>query len=215
MAAFEAAVRGGYPVELDVRLLRDGTVVVFHDASLHRMTGRSALVCELDFGGLENLKLASTDEPVPRLCEVLKMVHGRVPLLVELKSHGKVGSLESGVCELLHSYRGLVAVQSFNPWSLAWFRSNAPNIPRGQLSGDFRESDYPFYKKFVLRRMWLNCHSKPDFIGYDHRCLPNPWIRRQTREKYIPILAYTIRSKRDQAIAMQSADNIIFENIIP
>ncbi len=214
-SAFRAAIQEGYPIELDVHLLKDGSVVVFHDHDLCRMTGFKGLVRDQSIEKIRSLRLLSTQDRVPEFQEVLRFVNGRVPILVELKVRQKVGPLESALCSLLADYANPVAIQSFNPWTLAWFKNNAPHIPRGQLSGDFSAEDYPSWKKFVLQRMWLNYKSQPHFIGYDHRCLPNRWVRAKQTKRHLPILAYTIRSKAEQVRALQFSDNIIFEDILP
>jgi hypothetical protein len=94
---------------------------------------------------------------------------------------------------------------------LAWFKTNAPGIIRGQLSGDFRDLDLPSYKKFILRRLWLNRESEPHFLAYDHRCLPNRWVDKERLKRRIPVLAWTVTSSTEYERVHQYADNVIFE----
>lgn len=185
LAAFGKAIEAGFPIEIDVRPIDDGTVVVFHDDKLTRMT---------DLDG-----------------EVLEFVDGRTPLLIEIKNDSTVGQLERDTLELLSSYKGEYAVQSFNPYSMEFFKKNAPQIPRGQLSCFFDKKDLGFFKRFVLKRLKMNKVSSPDFISYNHANLPNKYV---TKTK-LPTLAWTVRSNAEMEKCLPYCDNIIFENFIP
>lgn len=214
LSAFEKAVEKGYAIELDVQLLADDTVVVFHDDSLSRMTGNDGYIKFLNKEDLKVLKLAGSKESIPTFEEVLKLVDGRTPILVEIKNgNTKVGKLEQSVIDLLKNYKGEYAVQSFNPLSLGYFKNHAPNILRGQLSGYFKGEKLAFVKKFLLKRMSFNKNvSEPNFISYDASTLPNRFVRKYKR---LPLLAWTVRSKEEYLKTIKYCDNIIFENFIP
>lgn len=213
LGAFEKAVESGYAIELDVQLLSDDTVVVFHDDSLSRMTGNDGYIKFLTKEDLKVLKLGGTKEHIPTLDEVLKLVDGRAPLLIEIKNQFKVGKLEQKVIDILKNYKGEFAVQSFNPYSLKYFKHHAPNILRGQLSGYFKGEKLSFLKKFVLKRMAFNKSvSEPNFISYDASTLPNRFVRKY---KTLPLLAWTVRSKEEYLKVIKHCDNIIFENFVP
>ncbi|MCK4776024.1 MAG: glycerophosphodiester phosphodiesterase, partial [Candidatus Krumholzibacteria bacterium] len=126
LAAFEAARDAGYPIELDVRPLRDGEVAVFHDEDLERLTGRAAQLENQDSTSIKSFQLAGTDQTIPLLTEAFDVIGGRVPLLIELKNFGIPGRLETAVRAALQSYNGRFAVQSFNPFSMGWFKAHAP-----------------------------------------------------------------------------------------
>jgi len=113
--------------------------------------------------------------------------------------------------EILQGYKGKFAIQSFNPYSLEYFKINAPGIMRGQLSCFFKESDLAWYKKYVLKRMLLSKKAKPDFVAYHFGDLPNPYCKKAG----VPILAWTIRSEADYEQAKPYCDNIIFEGFAP
>ena len=211
IAAFLNAAENGYAVEFDVRGLDDGSVVVFHDEGLSRMTGTDGYLSNLSYGDIKDLKLLKTDQGIPLLSEVLKAVDGRAPLLIEIKNTDKVGKLEQSVIKLLDGYKGEVAVQSFNPYSLEYFKKNAPHILRGQLSSFFKTSNMSRLRKYVLKRLLLNKFSKPDFIAYDFNALPNRWVSRCK----LPVLAWTVRSFADYEQVKDYCDNIIFEGFIP
>ncbi len=213
LAAFAAAVQKGYAIELDVQLLADDTVVVFHDESLARMTGNDGYLKYLSKEDLKSLKLAGTKECIPTLAEVLALVDGKVPLLIEVKNKHKVGKLEQQVIDLMKNYHGEFAIQSFNPYSLAYFKQHAPNFIRGQLSGYFKNEKLGWLKKFVLKSMRLNKKvSEPHFIAYEYNTLPNRYVR---KFKKLPLLAWAVPSKEDYLEVVKHCDNVIFENFDP
>ena len=113
LAAFARCCALGFPAELDVRLTRDGRVVVFHDRALKRLTGARGRVEDRDVGDLRRLRLLETSQRIPLLEEVLELVDGRVPLLLELKAGAPGTALEAAILEALRGYRGEVAIQSF------------------------------------------------------------------------------------------------------
>lgn len=213
LPAFQKAIDAGYPIELDVQMLADGTVVVFHDESLSRITGNDGYLKFLTKGDLEMLHLNGTKETIPTFEEVLKLVNGKVPLLIEVKNSGKVGELEKSVIELLKDYKGEFAVQSFNPFVLKYFADHAPQIARGQLAGYLRGEKLPFIQKFALKRMLLNKKtSRPDFISYESRCVPNRFVRKY---KKLPLLVWTVRNQAEYLRVVKYCDNVIFEGFEP
>ncbi len=211
MASFAKAIEKGYPIELDVRPIDDGSIVVFHDDKITRMTNRDGYVCNLTKSDLAEIKLSDSNERIPLFAEVLDFVAGRVPLLIEIKNEAKVGALEHATLELLKDYKGEFAVQSFNPYSLEYFKKFAPQITRGQLSGFFEETDLARIKKFFLKRLLLNKVSSPNFISYEGKNLPNKFVTKAN----LPVLAWTAQSNADYENFKKFADNVIFENFIP
>ena len=211
LAAFGKAIDAGFPIEIDVRPIDDGTVVVFHDDKLTRMTDLDGYVCNMTKSDLEKVRLRNSDERIPTFKEVLEFVDGRTPLLIEIKNDSTVGQLERDTLELLSSYKGEYAVQSFNPYSMEFFKKNAPQIPRGQLSCFFDKKDLGFFKRFVLKRLKMNKVSSPDFISYNHANLLNKYV---TKTK-LPTLAWTVRSNAEMEKCLPYCDYIIFENFIP
>ena len=214
MAAFEAAAQAGYPIELDVHLTRDGRVAVFHDDDLERMTGVAGRIQDRTWAELSELLLADSSQRIPSLDQVLAVVHGRVPILVDVKNGGPPGRLERAVSSLLRDYAGEVAIQSFNPLTLAWFRVAAPSIPRGLLASDFDGMSMPLYKRFVLQRLLLAPLSAPHYVGYDLRCLPH-WAPELARKLGVPLVAWTVQTHDELRRATQLADNVIFERVRP
>lgn len=213
ISAFGKAIEAGYAIELDVQMIADGTIIVFHDESLSRLTDNDGYIKFLNRSDLEILKLSGSKEKIPTFEEVLEFVDGRVPLLIEIKNAGKVGEIEKSVLEILKKYKGEYAIQSFNPYVLEYFYKHAPEIPRGQLAGYFKHDKLAFFKKYALKRMLLNKKiSHPDFISYEAKHLPNRFVRKY---KTLPLLAWTVRSQSEYLKIVKYCDNVIFEGFEP
>jgi len=214
LAAFKLAIKKKLPIELDVTALSDGTPVVFHDERLARMTGQDGFISSSTLADISKLKLQGTKEKIPTFAEVLEFVDGKVPLLIEIKNFGKVGPLEKAVWKELIKYDGEYVIESFNPYTLEWFKNNAPKIKRGQLACFFRDKEISGIKKFALKRMLLNKKvSEPNFVVYDSADMPNKYLK-----KYygvIPVLTYTIKSEGEEIRLKGFCDNIIFDSYTP
>ena len=214
LAAFKQAIKNKLPIELDVTALADGTPVVFHDEKLARMTGCDGFISGLNIADIENFRLQGTKEKIPTFAEALSVIDGKVPILIEIKNSGKVGPLEKAVWKELIKYDGEYAIQSFNPYTLEWFKNNAPKIKRGQLACFFKNSDISGIWKYALKRMLLNKKvSEPNFINYDGNDMPNKYLR-----KYygvIPVIAYTIRSEGEELRLKGFCDNFVFDSYTP
>jgi glycerophosphoryl diester phosphodiesterase len=218
IGAFLNGASQGFPIELDVRLSDDGEVMVIHDDKLSRMSGNDGYVASQAASDLKKIKLKNilgedTEYYIPTLSEVFEAIGGKTPILIETKtSQTNCGALESKVLEIIRSYKGEVAVQSFSPYSLEYFKTNAFEIPRGQLSKFFQKSDLDgLLKRTLLKKLRMNHVSKPDFNSYEFENLPNKWVLKTK----LPVLAWTIRSNTDLESVKQYCDNIIFENFLP
>lgn len=213
LGAFENAIREQTPVELDVQEIADGTLVVFHDKSLQRLTGRDGYIKNLTVDKLSEYKILGSDYSIPTLKEVLDLISGQVPILFEIKNEGKVGSIEKHFCEMLKDYEGEWAIQSFNPFTLEWFKKNAPHVTRGQISSFFKNQNFGFFKRLILKKMSFNKKvSEPHFISYNMQDLPNHYVKRYSN---LPLLAWTIKSQEEYLEILPYCDNIIFEGFEP
>lgn len=211
LRAFEAAIAANHPIELDIQLLADGQLAVFHDKDLRRLTGQPGRIADQTLATLGQFYLYDTDQTIPSLQAVLALVRNQVPLLIEIKNEGKVGPMEAALLKTLRSYRGEFAVQSFNPLSVAWFKRQAPEIMRGQLGGNFRGNLRFWPQNFVLNYMLMNWASAPHFIAYDLNGLPNLPATLARRGFNCPLIAWSVKSTADQARAEKHADNYIFD----
>ena len=211
LLAFKEAIKNNLIIELDVRLAKDKEVIVFHDTNLKRMTGINKLVKDLTYDEIKNVELLNTKETIPLFKDVLNLINGQVPIIIELKIDQKIGLLEQEVIKLLDNYKGKYAIKSFNPFTVNYFRKKRPDIIRGQLSTDFKRQKMLKIKKIFLSKMPFNFITKPDFISYDIRALPNKRISKLRKNKLI--LGWTIRNEIDLVKAKKYCDNYICENI--
>lgn len=213
--AFLAAVEAGLPIELDVQLSADDQLVVHHDAALGRLTTETGPVRSHSLNELIRMELAGGPHRIMSFSEVLELVHGRVPLLVEVKSGPAAITRAAAVAVALRDYRGEAAVQSFDPDIVAWFRRHAPEIPRGQLSGSLSgKRDASALRRLLLRNFAFNVVTRPDFLGYELAFL-GPRRAALLRRPGRPLLLWTITSKEQQRRAQALGDNFIFEGFSP
>ncbi|MBQ7977594.1 MAG: glycerophosphodiester phosphodiesterase [Clostridia bacterium] len=218
LLAFEKAIENGYAIELDVHVIADGTVVVFHDNILGRMTGQDGYIGQLTKDDLSKYHLLDTEQTIPTLQQVFDLVDGKTPILIEIKSENlKVGADETKIYELLKEYKGEFAVQSFNPFTIEWFKNNAPEITRGLLSSKFKKDENnpkSWVKRYALRHMTFNKRSKPQFIAYNVLDLPAN-ILKGRKFKGLPILGWTVKSQSQYMEVVKYVDNIIFQDFKP
>lgn len=212
MMAFKKAVEKGVAIELDLHLLKDNKIVVFHDDNLKRMTGCNRKIKDCTYEDIKNLKLLGSNEKIPLLKDVLDLVKGKVILDIEFKCDKKAGLLEKEACKLLDEYSGIFIVKSFNPFSVLWFKKNRPNFIRGQLSSDFSKDNFNIIKRTILKYMVFNFLTKPDFIAYDFSAITSKQIEKIKR-KNIPILLWTIRNNEELESIKKYKCSIIYENI--
>ncbi len=215
LPAFALAIQHGYAIELDVQRSSDGHAVVFHDATLARLTTGQGAVAAHTLAALRGHTVGNTLYHIPSLAAVLAYVRGRVPIVIEVKQPAmdtRDTRLVAAVCALLRDYRGAVAVQSFNPLVLFWLRHAAPHVLRGQIAGDFRGGGLPLGRRVLLQTMLLNHLTRPDFIAYDVQALPSLWVS-YWRWRGVPVLAWTVRTAAAWHTARAHADNVIFERV--
>ena len=169
LPAFSLAVHRNYGIELDVQLTKDGKIVVFHDDDLLRCTGIRGRTGDYTFDELERgMRLFDTDCRIPLFHDVLGLICGKVPLIIELKACPEWRELCRSVLHELNTYEGLYCVESFDPKIVNWYRIHAPEIIRGQLSEQYRHSFRQFgpVLSFCSSRLLGNFLSRPDFIAY-------------------------------------------------
>lgn len=213
IVAFEKAVQKGYPIELDIHLTKDRKIVVMHDNNLLEMTGIDKKIRDLTYEEISEYKIKNSDQKVPLLEDVLKVVKGKVLLVIELKTYYNIGPLERELVNVLEGYEGKIAVQSFNPFCLAWFKKNKPEYIRGLLSSDFRFHRYSFVKRVILKNLWLAKVGKPDFVAYDINAL-NDRIVSKIKSMKAKVITWTIDDAEKLEKAESMCDGIIFENLL-
>lgn len=205
-AAFEAAIAARHGIELDVQISGDKRAMVFHDEELGRLAEEEGYVRGRSAAELGRIRLRDSDETIPALPQILKLIAGRAPLLIEVKGPGReVGALCRAVADALDGYAGPVAVMSFNPEVGHWFARHAPQWLRGLVVTERRRR----WRGGLVRRLAL-WRSKADFLAYDIRDLPSRFAEARRREG-LRVLTWTVRSLADRAGAARHADQIIYE----
>lgn len=205
-AAFEAAIEARHGIELDVQASRDGQAMVFHDERLERLAEHAGPICGLVQRELERIRLRDTEETIPSLAEVLALIAGRAPLLIEVKAPGReVGALSRAVAAALKDYIGPVGVMSFNPEIGRWFARHDPARLRGLVVTEKGRK----WRGWLTRRLAL-WRSKADFLACDIRDLPSSFAESAQR-RGLRVLTWTVRSVKDRARAAEHADQIIYE----
>ena len=220
-AAIRAAIDAGYGIEIDLQLSRDGRAMVFHDYDLTRLTGQKGAIQQRDAADLANVGLIGGAEGIPTLVEVLDLVAGRVPLLIELKDqHGQMGvtdrRLERAVADDLTGYSGPVALMSFNPNSVVALADLAPDIPRGIVTERFLATNWILLKSKVrahLRTIPDYDRAGACFVSHSVRDLTNPRLG-ELRAQGATVLCWTVRSPAQEIEARKLADNITFEGYL-
>ncbi len=212
LGAFARAVEHGYGMELDVQLSKDGEVVVFHDDSLKRVCGVDARVDSLTLSELRELRLYGTGEKIPLFREVLDLVSGREPIIVELKTGPRNRELCEKTLAMLQSYTGETCIESFNPMMVAWFRFHARKIFRGQLAqppARYKKEKYSGFVSFLLGNMILNVLARPHFVAY--RVGKKPVLVRLCEKMGAVRVGWTGKSEADE----KGLDVLIFEHYLP
>lgn len=215
LSAFQKAVDAGYGIEFDIHKTKDGQVVVFHDDTLMRMCGVEGKVEDKTLAELRGLRLGGTDEKIPLLSEMLALVDGRVPLLVELKG----AALDTSLCpvanEILSQYQGDYIIESFNPLLVRWYRKNAPHVVRGQLFCNLlkeKKGNKLFY--FLITVLATNVLARPHFLAYGQESVHNLSFMICKYLFRAPAYVWTVR-KPEQIPAKKRNEGIIFEGFIP
>jgi glycerophosphoryl diester phosphodiesterase len=218
LPAFSRAVENGFGIELDVHLTKDGRLAVLHDESLKRMCGADLRVSELNGGELARYRLAGTEFCVPLFSEVLKLVGGRVPMVIEAKPYrGNAAALCRRLCEELKGYRGVFCVESFDPRVLLWFRRNRPRTVRGQLA--MKPAGYAGSLKgpaaFLAGNLLFNFFARPDFVAYRFEDRDGLSFRLCKKLYGIQEFSWTVRTPAEAAEVTRSGGLIIFEYFDP
>ena len=203
LSAFKECIKENIPIELDIHLLKDNEIVVIHDDNLKRLTRMKKRLKDLTYNQIKDLTLLETTDKIPTLKEVLDLVDGKIPLIIELKYDNPPSKLEKEVVKLLDDYKGPFAIKSFHPLIVYWFKKNRPNYIRGLLV----PSNGDNLKRKILHSMILSKLADPDFISTD--------IRRDNKKILkgdIPILGWTIKTQEEYDYNEYKYTNLILDN---
>jgi glycerophosphoryl diester phosphodiesterase len=219
-AAILAAVEAGYGIEIDLQRTSDNRAMVFHDYDMTRLTGQAGPIQQVSAAQAQATQLLHADDGIPTLDEVLEMVGGTVPLLIEFKDQDgamgtDVGPLEADAVRALQGYDGPVALMSFNPNSVAELARLAPHLPRGLVTCSYQPKE-----ELLPQTVCDHLRDIPDFnrvgasfISHEVADLPRPRVA-ELKAQGVPILCWTVRSPEQEAEARKIADNVTFEGYL-
>ncbi|NIZ61057.1 phosphodiesterase [Sedimentitalea sp. CY04] len=221
-AAIRAAIDAGYGIEIDLQLSADGHAMVFHDYHLERLANGTGSINQLTRKQAQAISLKGGDgEGIPDLAEVLKLVDGQVPLLIEIKDQDgqlgpDIGLLERATADALMGYRGSVALMSFNPNSTAEMVRLAPDLPCGIVTSAYDFAEWPELTEPICDRL----RDIPDFdrtgacfISHEAGDLSRSRVQ-ELRDRGVPVLCWTINSLAEERAARVFADNVTFEGYL-
>ncbi len=223
--AFEAAVAHGYGIECDLRPAADGLPIVFHDLTLDRLVDGSGPVSALGTRDLAALRYREQDTRILRFAELLDLVAGRVPLVVEVKSEWDPpdAAFLSQIAALSTAYTGPIALMCFDPAVVSAFKGLVPGVPRGIVSGGYKDADGQTWwgdridddRATRLANLGESGESEPHFYAYHVKSLPHPATEQARHVFGLPIFTWTVRTPEDRALAEAWADAPIFEGYEP
>ena len=218
--AFAAAVAGNFGIETDLQLTADGEAMAHHDDALGRLTEGSGALLDMTAAQLRQVTFKDTPERMISLSDLCTLVAGRVPLVIEVKSHFDGDrKLVKRMAEVLSSYEGPAVGMSFDPDQVVALRELIPSRPRGIVAEhDYTEEDWPGASPAQRRGMTHLRHffrTRPDFVAYWVDELPStaPWLARNLLG--CPLLTWTVRTEEQRARAARHADQMIFEGFVP
>lgn len=220
LPAFRAAVERGFGAELDLHLLKDGKLAVFHDSSLKRVCGADVTIEELTSGELKDHTLLDTDHRIPLFEEVLEIFGGKTPLIIELKVvGGNAGPLVEAAISALEGWEGLWCMESFHPSAVRYLKDHYPHVIRGQLSENFMETSevggLPKGQAFVMTHLLTTAATKPDFIAYRWQDRGQPAMGLMRLLYRVKEVSWTIRDRETLEKLEKEGCVPIFENFIP
>lgn len=217
MLAFENAVDRGFGIELDLQLSSDGHVVVHHDDNLKRICGVDKDISSTELRELLPIRLMDTELGIPLFADVLKLVDGKTPLIVELKGAGNRMALCEKTWELLDNYKGLYCIESFDPYIVEWFREKHPKVIRGQLMANFRKGDNGLggFAAFLARNLFTNIMTKPDFEAYDYKSRNNLSLKMAKKIYGMQEVSWTVKDAETYKKLKAEGCICIFEGFDP
>ncbi len=218
--AVQAAIAGNFSIEVDIQLSADGEAMVHHDDALGRLNEGSGLLLEKTATELKAVKFRATSERMMTLADLCTLVAGRVPLVIEVKSHFDGDrKLVTRMAEVLSAYSGPAVGMSFDPDQVLALRQIAPGLPRGITAQRYYDDDY--WKKLTKEQrdgmLYLRhgFRTEPHFVAFwvNQLPAPAPWIARNIFG--CPLLTWTVRTPEQRARAARYADQMIFEGFVP
>ena len=217
-SAFAAAIVGNFAIECDLQITADGEAVVFHDEKLERLTESLWLVKDLTAAEVTRLTIRNSKDRVQTLVSLLQQVDGRVPLVIELKTHWDASTaLVERALDVLRNYHGRYCLMSFDPDVIEFLRLRSPCTIRGIVADRATDQYYnmlPLKRRLELRTLSHLARTQPHFISFYFRDLPFAPVA-ELRAAGTPVISWTIRSPAQATMALRHSDQITFEGFSP
>lgn len=212
MAAFAEALAYGFAIETDIHITADGEVVAFHDNSLKRMCSADVNIEDLTLAEIKEFRLDNTDEQIPTLKQLLSLVEGRVPLVIEFKCDKKsCNSLCTAANKILSEYEGAFVIKSFFPPAVMWFKKHNKSVCRGILASVY-ENKTTFLQ--YISPFLLNFKTRPDFVSYNEK-YRNRFMFSLQKLFGVGTMGWTFRNKETLKKGKKDFDAYIFEEFNP
>lgn len=209
--AFEKAVERNVAIELDIHILKDNNIIVFHDDTLKRACLVEKNVKDLTLNEIKKFRLFNTDYKIPTLTDVLDFIDSKVPIIIEIKTDVNSKIICPVLLEILKKYKGKVAIKSFDPTVCLWFNKNAKEYIKGLLITDFsNEKTHKLLKRWLLSSLLFIPICKPDFLSVNKSMLKTKKIKRLHNKKHL-ILGWTFKSQLDMIKYENYCDSYICE----
>ena len=212
VGAYENAIKINAPIMICVQSLDDENLVCFSYKNVSKLTDGTGYVQTLSLDEVKKLKIKNTKYNVLSFEDALKTIAGKVPVLVNIYNDGSVGKIESNIYKVLKEYSGEYAIVSTNPYTVEWFKNNAPDVVRGIKSGKFTDKYYGSIKTKKLTKLKFNKIAEPDFIVYNACDLPSKAVN---KHNVLPIIAYDIANEHDYLNVVKYCDNVISNGFTP
>jgi glycerophosphoryl diester phosphodiesterase len=219
-SAFIAAKTQRFAIELDVQRTMDGEAIVFHDHEVDRLLVGNGHLHAMSLRAIKALPFKASRDHVETLRDILELVAGAVPLVIEVKSlfRGDLRLLDR-VIEVTADYSGPFVLKSFDPDIIIALRQKAPHLLRGIVSmSDYGDDPETLHlPKEAMRRLTDLLHfedTRPDFLSWHVGDLPcaAPFFGRVLG---LPLMAWTVRTTEQVERARRFADQMVFEGFIP
>jgi len=216
LKAFKRAIDNNYGVEFDVEITKDKQLVIHHDDTLQRSAGVDLRVCETTYEELKKHKLFKSDETIPLFTEVLDLIDGQIPIIIEIKVDKDYLPLTEMVAKTLENYKGPYVVESFHPLAVRWYKKNKPEIIRGQLCDYYpKAGGVSFPLSYILAGYYSNFLTRPDFLAENFQYSDRLTFQIE-KKLYNPCrTCYTVKSKEQLESAKKNFDNYIFDSFNP
>lgn len=220
-AAIRAAIAAGYGIEIDLQMTSDAQAMVFHDYDMGRLTGMPGAIRLVSSDQARATPLLGGDDAfIPSLVDVLELVEGRAPLLIELKDQDgamgmSIGPLERATAAALAGYQGPVALMSFNPNSVAMLADLLPDIPRGIVTSAYDPEEWPLSQAVCDRLRGIPDYERTRscFVSHEVEDLARPRVA-ELKAAGADILCWTSKSAQQDQEARRVARNVTFEGYL-